>query len=85
MLCPKKKSAFIFFHFKVSVSVSLSATNLNGALLKGVKMLKKQRKQRKLPVRSSDMIILLTDGMPNYGERVRGTEKIQDYKMIHLY
>lgn len=74
-----------FFHFKVNVSVSLSGTNLNGALLKGVKMLKKQRKQRKLPERSSDMIILLTDGMPNEGERARGTENIQDYKMIHLY
>lgn len=59
-----------FFQIKVSVSVSLSATDLNGALLKAVMMLKKERKQGKLPERSSDMIILLTDGMPNHGERV---------------
>ncbi|CAK6958437.1 inter-alpha-trypsin inhibitor heavy chain H3-like isoform X1 [Scomber scombrus] len=43
------------------------STNINGAVLKAVKMLKNDRKQKKLPERSVDMIILLTDGMPNHG------------------
>lgn len=53
--------------------VSLSATNLNGAVLKGVRMLKKERQEGKLPERSSDMIVLLTDGMPNHGEPLHQT------------
>lgn len=56
--------------FKTHVSVSPSATNINGAVLRGVNMLKKERERGNLPERSSDMIILLTDGMPNTGERV---------------
>ncbi|XP_058487912.1 inter-alpha-trypsin inhibitor heavy chain H3-like isoform X1 [Solea solea] len=43
------------------------ATNINSAVLKAVSMLKKERSQKKLPERSVDMIILLTDGMPNSG------------------
>lgn len=45
-----------------------SATNLNDALLTAVRMLVKERKDGNLPERSTDMIILLTDGMPNHGE-----------------
>ncbi|KAM9362164.1 inter-alpha-trypsin inhibitor heavy chain H3-like [Symphorus nematophorus] len=44
------------------------ATDINGAVLTGVKMLVKDRQDKKLPERSIDMIILLTDGMPNSGE-----------------
>uniref|UniRef100_A0A674PRX4 Inter-alpha-trypsin inhibitor heavy chain H3 n=1 Tax=Takifugu rubripes TaxID=31033 RepID=A0A674PRX4_TAKRU len=44
------------------------STALNGALLRAVNMLKEERKEGKLPQRSADMIITLTDGMPNHGE-----------------
>ncbi|KAG7229604.1 hypothetical protein INR49_012643 [Caranx melampygus] len=43
------------------------ATNINSAVLKAVSMLERERKDKKLPERSMDMIILLTDGMPNTG------------------
>ncbi|XP_054639697.1 inter-alpha-trypsin inhibitor heavy chain H3-like [Dunckerocampus dactyliophorus] len=43
------------------------ATNINAALLKAVEMLMKERQYKRLPERSVDMIILLTDGMPNHG------------------
>ncbi|XP_060926103.1 inter-alpha-trypsin inhibitor heavy chain H3-like isoform X6 [Limanda limanda] len=43
-------------------------TNINDAVLRGVTMLGKDREEKKLPERSSDMIILMTDGMPNSGE-----------------
>ncbi|XP_045931307.1 inter-alpha-trypsin inhibitor heavy chain H3-like isoform X1 [Micropterus dolomieu] len=46
----------------------LGGTNINDAVLRGVNMLVKDRQEKKLPERSIDMIILLTDGMPNYGE-----------------
>lgn len=46
----------------------LSATALNEALLKAVGMLKEERTKGILPQRSADMIITLTDGMPNHGE-----------------
>nr|XP_046240479.1 inter-alpha-trypsin inhibitor heavy chain H3-like [Scatophagus argus] len=42
-------------------------TDINGGVLRGVKMLVKDRQEKKLPERSVDMIILLTDGMPNSG------------------
>uniref|UniRef100_A0A8D0D3Y5 Inter-alpha-trypsin inhibitor heavy chain H3 n=1 Tax=Sander lucioperca TaxID=283035 RepID=A0A8D0D3Y5_SANLU len=44
------------------------STNINNAVLEGVNMLVKDRQEKKLPERSTDMIILLTDGMPNSGE-----------------
>ncbi|KAF7664518.1 hypothetical protein LDENG_00173360 [Lucifuga dentata] len=43
------------------------STNINDAVLRGVTMLIKDREENKLPERSADMIILLTDGMPNDG------------------
>uniref|UniRef100_UPI003AAD0594 inter-alpha-trypsin inhibitor heavy chain H3-like isoform X1 n=2 Tax=Centroberyx gerrardi TaxID=166262 RepID=UPI003AAD0594 len=43
-------------------------TNINDAVLRAVNMLVKDRQDQKLPERSVDMIILLTDGMPNRGE-----------------
>ncbi|XP_071351221.1 inter-alpha-trypsin inhibitor heavy chain H3-like [Trachinotus anak] len=43
-------------------------TDINAAVLKGVDMLVKDRLEKKLPERSVDMIVLLTDGMPNSGE-----------------
>ncbi|KAM9410095.1 inter-alpha-trypsin inhibitor heavy chain H3-like [Pholidichthys leucotaenia] len=51
------------------------STNINDAVLKAVNMLKKEREQQKVPERSTDMIFLLTDGMPNHG--VINTETIQ--------
>ncbi|XP_008283653.1 inter-alpha-trypsin inhibitor heavy chain H3 [Stegastes partitus] len=51
------------------------ATDINGALLKGVAMLVQARENKTLPERSVDMIILLTDGMPNVG--VSDTSVIQ--------
>ncbi|XP_027859388.1 inter-alpha-trypsin inhibitor heavy chain H3a isoform X1 [Xiphophorus couchianus] len=44
------------------------ATNINQAMLDGINMLKRDRQANRLPERSIDMVILLTDGMPNFGE-----------------
>uniref|UniRef100_A0A8C5B1V3 Inter-alpha-trypsin inhibitor heavy chain H3 n=1 Tax=Gadus morhua TaxID=8049 RepID=A0A8C5B1V3_GADMO len=44
-------------------------TNINDAVIKAIHMLQDDRRNKKLPERSVDMIILLTDGMPNTGER----------------
>ncbi|KAM7402532.1 hypothetical protein PAMP_017760 [Pampus punctatissimus] len=52
------------------------ATNMNDAILKAVEMLEKDREDKKLPERSVDMIILLTDGMPNHG--VSNLQTIQE-------
>lgn len=46
---------------------SKGMTNINAAVLRGVSMLRIARKQKMLPQTSADMIILLTDGMPNEG------------------
>ncbi|XP_070708560.1 inter-alpha-trypsin inhibitor heavy chain H3-like [Pempheris klunzingeri] len=46
----------------------LGSTNINDAVLRAVNMLVKDRQNKILPERSIDMIILLTDGMPNDGE-----------------
>ena len=54
--------------FTCSLYYFFSATNINGAVLRAVKMLEKERKDMNLPERSTDMIILLTDGMPNSGK-----------------
>ncbi|XP_061641728.1 inter-alpha-trypsin inhibitor heavy chain H3-like isoform X1 [Phyllopteryx taeniolatus] len=43
-------------------------TNINDALLRGVAMLQKDKAEKRIPKKSIDMIILLTDGMPNYSE-----------------
>lgn len=51
-----------------SLYYCLSATNINDAVLKAVSMLRGERERKNLPERSADMIILLTDGMPNSGE-----------------
>ncbi|XP_015240932.1 PREDICTED: inter-alpha-trypsin inhibitor heavy chain H3 [Cyprinodon variegatus] len=42
-------------------------TDINSGVLRGIDMLIKDRQEKKLPERSIDMIILLTDGMPNSG------------------
>uniref|UniRef100_A0A8C2ZNQ8 Inter-alpha-trypsin inhibitor heavy chain H3 n=1 Tax=Cyclopterus lumpus TaxID=8103 RepID=A0A8C2ZNQ8_CYCLU len=44
------------------------STNINDAVLKAVNMLEKERRDKNLLERRADMIILLTDGMPNSGE-----------------
>lgn len=51
-----------------SLCYYLSATNINDAVLRAVSMLEKERRHKNLPERSADMVILLTDGMPNAGE-----------------
>ncbi|XP_060898338.1 inter-alpha-trypsin inhibitor heavy chain H3-like [Labrus mixtus] len=43
------------------------STNFNDALLDSVKMLVSDRKEQRIPERSIDMIIALTDGMPDRG------------------
>ncbi|XP_056128891.1 inter-alpha-trypsin inhibitor heavy chain H3-like isoform X2 [Lampris incognitus] len=53
-----------------------SATNINDAVLMGVNMLVEDRNNNRLPERSVDMIILLTDGMPNSG--VSSIQMIQE-------
>nr|XP_020488756.2 inter-alpha-trypsin inhibitor heavy chain H3-like [Labrus bergylta] len=52
------------------------STNINDAVLTAVKMLMREREKKNLPERSTDMIILLTDGMPNSGES--NLQKIQE-------
>ncbi|XP_037636278.1 inter-alpha-trypsin inhibitor heavy chain H3-like isoform X2 [Sebastes umbrosus] len=52
------------------------STNINDAVLRAVSMLEKERKHKNLPERSADMVILLTDGMPNAGES--NLERIQE-------
>uniref|UniRef100_A0A8C5FKW1 Inter-alpha-trypsin inhibitor heavy chain H3 n=1 Tax=Gadus morhua TaxID=8049 RepID=A0A8C5FKW1_GADMO len=42
-------------------------TNINDSVMKAIHMLQDDRRNKKLPERSVDMIILLTDGMPNEG------------------
>uniref|UniRef100_A0A669D9V6 Inter-alpha-trypsin inhibitor heavy chain H3 n=1 Tax=Oreochromis niloticus TaxID=8128 RepID=A0A669D9V6_ORENI len=51
-------------------------TNINDAVLTAVNMLVKDRQMERLPERSADMIILLTDGMPSVG--VSNIGKIQE-------
>ncbi|XP_062252828.1 inter-alpha-trypsin inhibitor heavy chain H3-like isoform X2 [Platichthys flesus] len=46
------------------------STDINAAVLRAVSMLLKEREERTRPERSVDMIILLTDGMPNSGVSV---------------
>ncbi|XP_075316088.1 inter-alpha-trypsin inhibitor heavy chain H3-like [Odontesthes bonariensis] len=52
-----------------------SSTDINSAVLRAVSMLRSKRQDTKLSDRSVDMIILLTDGMPNHG--VSNTQMIQ--------
>uniref|UniRef100_A0AAX7VKT5 Inter-alpha-trypsin inhibitor heavy chain H3 n=1 Tax=Astatotilapia calliptera TaxID=8154 RepID=A0AAX7VKT5_ASTCA len=56
---------------------SRGTTNINDAVLTAVNMLVKDRQMERLPDRSADMIILLTDGMPNEG-KYSNTGKIQE-------
>uniref|UniRef100_A0A672I0G4 Inter-alpha-trypsin inhibitor heavy chain H3 n=1 Tax=Salarias fasciatus TaxID=181472 RepID=A0A672I0G4_SALFA len=43
------------------------STRMTSGVTKGIDMLKKARQENRLPERSTDMIILLTDGMPDHG------------------
>ncbi|XP_036956027.1 inter-alpha-trypsin inhibitor heavy chain H3-like [Acanthopagrus latus] len=52
----------------VSNIYSRGSTNINDAMLRGVNMLIKDRQEKRLPERSIDMIILLTDGNPDGGK-----------------
>ncbi|XP_068576727.1 inter-alpha-trypsin inhibitor heavy chain H3a isoform X1 [Cebidichthys violaceus] len=52
------------------------STNINDAVLRAVSILERERRDKNLPERSADMIILLTDGMPNSGES--NLERIQE-------
>uniref|UniRef100_A0A3B3ZXC8 Inter-alpha-trypsin inhibitor heavy chain H3 n=1 Tax=Periophthalmus magnuspinnatus TaxID=409849 RepID=A0A3B3ZXC8_9GOBI len=51
-----------------TISDNGGTTNINDAVLKAVEMIHTARRSEKLPQRSADTIILLTDGMPNSGE-----------------
>uniref|UniRef100_A0A1A8V9U1 Inter-alpha-trypsin inhibitor heavy chain H3 n=1 Tax=Nothobranchius furzeri TaxID=105023 RepID=A0A1A8V9U1_NOTFU len=55
-------------------------TNINSAMLRGINMLVQDRQDNHLPEKSMDMIILLTDGMPNDGES--NIQKIQQNEYI---
>uniref|UniRef100_A0A7N8X5S8 Inter-alpha-trypsin inhibitor heavy chain H3 n=1 Tax=Mastacembelus armatus TaxID=205130 RepID=A0A7N8X5S8_9TELE len=44
------------------------ATNINDAVLRGVNMILNDKQAKRIPEQSIDMVILLTDGMPNSGE-----------------
>ncbi|KAM4582182.1 inter-alpha-trypsin inhibitor heavy chain H3a [Fundulus diaphanus] len=52
----------------VKTITDLGGTDINSAMLRAINMLIKDRQGNLLPERSIDMIILLTDGMPNSGE-----------------
>ncbi|XP_007563410.1 inter-alpha-trypsin inhibitor heavy chain H3-like [Poecilia formosa] len=62
-------------HFVKSIKAR-GATDINGAVLSAVNMLKRERQNDNVPERSVDMIILLTDGNPSFGET--RAEKIQE-------
>ncbi|CAJ1051411.1 inter-alpha-trypsin inhibitor heavy chain H3-like [Xyrichtys novacula] len=47
---------------------SRGSTNMNDALLRGVEMLVNDRQEKRIPERSIDMVIMLTDGMPDGGD-----------------
>uniref|UniRef100_A0A2K6FTX0 Inter-alpha-trypsin inhibitor heavy chain H3 n=1 Tax=Propithecus coquereli TaxID=379532 RepID=A0A2K6FTX0_PROCO len=51
-------------------------TNLNDGLLRGIGMLNKAREERRVPERSTSIVIMLTDGEANTG--VTSPEKIQE-------
>lgn len=58
-----------FKYFRLQISVFHTGTDIHGGLMKGINMLIQDRQANRLPERSTDMIILLTDGMPNSGKR----------------
>uniref|UniRef100_A0A3B3TMF7 Inter-alpha-trypsin inhibitor heavy chain H3 n=1 Tax=Poecilia latipinna TaxID=48699 RepID=A0A3B3TMF7_9TELE len=62
-------------HFVRSIKAR-GATDINAAVLSAVNMLKRKRQNDNVPERSVDMIILLTDGNPSFGET--SAEKIQE-------
>ncbi|CAJ1051412.1 inter-alpha-trypsin inhibitor heavy chain H3-like [Xyrichtys novacula] len=51
---------------------SRGSTNMNDALLRGVEMLVNDRQEKRIPERSIDMVIMLTDGMPDGGRSSLG-------------
>nr|XP_036850782.1 inter-alpha-trypsin inhibitor heavy chain H3 [Manis javanica] len=51
-------------------------TNINDGLLRGISMLNKAREERRVPERSTSIVIMLTDGDANVGES--RPEKIQE-------
>uniref|UniRef100_A0A673B1H1 Inter-alpha-trypsin inhibitor heavy chain H3 n=1 Tax=Sphaeramia orbicularis TaxID=375764 RepID=A0A673B1H1_9TELE len=64
-LIKANKENVTILQFQVS---SFSATNINDAVLRAVDLLRQGRSDHIVPEISIDMIILLTDGMPNVGE-----------------
>ncbi len=62
--------------------IFLLATNINDAVLRGVDMLVKDRREKKLPERSIDMVILLTDGNPDGGKHAE--DRLYIYMSAHL-
>lgn len=54
--------------FIKKTNVFLQATDIHDAVLKAVDMLVTDRNAKRLPEKSVDMIILLTDGDPTSGE-----------------
>lgn len=55
----------------LSAACFVPGTDINLGVLRGVDMLVKDRQENRLPERSVDMVILLTDGMPVSGEFVQ--------------
>uniref|UniRef100_A0A7N8XJ72 Inter-alpha-trypsin inhibitor heavy chain H3 n=1 Tax=Mastacembelus armatus TaxID=205130 RepID=A0A7N8XJ72_9TELE len=53
------------------------ATNINDAVLRGVNMILNDKQAKRIPEQSIDMVILLTDGMPNSGEPQRIQENVR--------
>ncbi|XP_074527146.1 inter-alpha-trypsin inhibitor heavy chain H3-like [Halichoeres trimaculatus] len=49
------------------------STNMNDGLVRAARMLVKDRQEKRIPERSIDMIILLTDGMPDGGRSSLGS------------
>lgn len=50
------------------LSVCVPVTNINDGLLRGISMLNKAREERRVPERSTSIVIMLTDGDANVGE-----------------
>lgn len=65
--------------------VFLPGTNINDALLTAIDMLQTAKKNKVTPERTSDMIILLTDGQPNSGEQSYSVHILPDTAFTWVY
>ncbi|XP_043842774.1 inter-alpha-trypsin inhibitor heavy chain H4-like isoform X2 [Dromiciops gliroides] len=69
----------------LSNTQALGATNIHDAILVAVRMLDNSNRKEQLPEGSVSMVILLTDGDPTEGEKIRENVKVVVNGQCHLY